>query len=394
MRRRSVFIVLAALAVVCVLAPAASARRAAPAAKAWTVMVYMDGDNDLERYVTRDIETELCALGSNADVDVVVLADRGPGYDTSRGDWRTTKLFFCTEGMRADAASAVADWGERDMGDPRTLADFVTWAKTDHPAAGYLLCFWDHGYLWFPTYSDIWDATDDDCLGPGEQASAMREAGPVSVVAWDLCQQQIVEIAAEWQPFARAMAGSESYVNWEGIQYDAVIAALRSDPSLGPQDVADVVASTARGDSRTFSSIALDERFDRVLTAVDDLSAALKDGLPLYRDAYVAARRETQVYSGGCEFDLWDAAHNLSAGVSDPVIRSRCEALMAAVASDVTLSWTNGGRKVKNSHGLAVWWPIQKARLNRYSATDFAYYRHMRFSQLTGWADFLAAFCR
>ena len=63
----------------------------APQAR-WTIMVYMSGDNNLEDYIVKDIELELGLAGSDANVKIVALADRGPGYDTSRGDWRTTKL--------------------------------------------------------------------------------------------------------------------------------------------------------------------------------------------------------------------------------------------------------------------------------------------------------------
>src|SRR4026209_1204615 len=87
---------------------------AAPPARAkWTVMVYISGDNNLEDYVVKDLELELAPTGSSANVQVVALADRAPGYDTSRGDWQGTKLYHVTQGMRADAGSAVADWGER-----------------------------------------------------------------------------------------------------------------------------------------------------------------------------------------------------------------------------------------------------------------------------------------
>ena len=138
---------------------AAAASAAPPPAKAWTVMVYIDGDNNLEDYVVKDIETELSALGSNAGVNVVAIADRGPGYDTSRGDWQTTKVYYCTQGMLADAASAVADWGERNMGDPQTLRDFVTWTKANYPATNYLLAFWDHGYMTFQGYTSVDDSS-------------------------------------------------------------------------------------------------------------------------------------------------------------------------------------------------------------------------------------------
>ena len=101
-------------------APAMALGRPAAQAK-WTIMVYMSGDNNLEDYIVKDLELELAAMGSTANVQITALADRGPGYDKSRGDWQSTKLYHPTQGMLADAASAVADWGERNLGDPETL---------------------------------------------------------------------------------------------------------------------------------------------------------------------------------------------------------------------------------------------------------------------------------
>ena len=84
---------------------AGTAFAAPPTSQAkWTVMVYISGDNNLEDYVVKDIEEELGLVGSNADIKILALADRGPGYDTSRGDWQTTKLFYVTQGMIADAS--------------------------------------------------------------------------------------------------------------------------------------------------------------------------------------------------------------------------------------------------------------------------------------------------
>ena len=128
----------ASLVLLSMLAGTASAAPPVPNAK-WTVMVYISGDNNLEDYVVKDIEEELGLVGSNADIKILALADRGPGYDTSRGDWQTTKLFYVTQGMLADSASALADWGERNVGDPQTLIDFVAWSKANYPADRYVL---------------------------------------------------------------------------------------------------------------------------------------------------------------------------------------------------------------------------------------------------------------
>ena len=384
-------LLLAALVLLAAPAALAAGHRATP--KPWTVMVYLDGDNNLEDYVVKDIETELSALGSNASVNVVALADRGPGYDTSRGDWQTTKLFYCTQGMLADAASAVADWGERDMGDPRTLVDFVTYVKANYPATNYLLAFWDHGYMTFQGYTSRDDTSGGDALDEDEQVTAMSAVGPVSVVAWDMCNRQMLEVGADWQPFAAAMAGSESYTNWEGIQYDAVIAAIRATPTMTPQQVGDKVAATALGDSDTFSSVALDGRFTTLMSAVDQWAAALQTGLPLYRSDYLSARRNTVSYYS-VAFDLWQLAYNVKAKVADATIKARCDAVMSAAAACTTYNWTSRNKQFSSSKGLMVWMPSTRQQLTPYSATDFTYYRTLRLCTQTRWDEFLAALCQ
>jgi hypothetical protein len=159
--RTSAAVVMAVIALLLLaLAIPVSATRSTGQAK-WTFMVYIVGDNDLEKYVALDIETELAQPGSNADVNVVALADRVPGYDSAAGDWTGTLLFYVTQGMLATPENAVADWGERNMGDPQTLIDFVQWSKVNYPADHYALVLWDHGWGWRP-YQAMWDETDDD----------------------------------------------------------------------------------------------------------------------------------------------------------------------------------------------------------------------------------------
>src|SRR5262245_56667103 len=94
-------------AVLALVAGPVAVASAAPAPQAkWTVMVYMSGDNNLEDYIVKDLELELAASGSNANVQITALADRGPGHDTSRGDWQTTKPLHPTPGMVAATAEA------------------------------------------------------------------------------------------------------------------------------------------------------------------------------------------------------------------------------------------------------------------------------------------------
>ncbi|MCC7293842.1 MAG: hypothetical protein IT449_17425, partial [Phycisphaerales bacterium] len=201
-----------------------------PPAK-WTVMVYLSGDNDLEKYVVRDLELELAVTGSTGDVQVVALADRGPGYDTSRGDWETTKLYHVEAGLIADAHHALADWGERNMGDARTLLDFVEWSRETYPAERYALYFWGHGWNWHPGYV-MGDDTDHDALDLDELKAALPELGFIDFVGYDGCNMAAIEVQAMWRGHATALAHSQEWVGWDGVEYDAVLARLAADPEM------------------------------------------------------------------------------------------------------------------------------------------------------------------
>src|SRR5829696_8429475 len=219
---RRISFVLTILIVFVLVASLTGSAYAAPPVKAkWTVIVYISGDNNLEDYVVQDIETELAPTGSSANVQVVALADRGPGYDTSYGDWQTTKLFHVTQGMTAAPQNAVADWGERNFGDPQTLIDFVKWTKANYPADHYALYFWGHGWNWHPGYVML-DDTNADTLDMEEVKAALPSIGFIDMVAFDGCNMASIEVQLLWHGYATALAHSQEYVGWEGVQYDLV----------------------------------------------------------------------------------------------------------------------------------------------------------------------------
>jgi hypothetical protein len=376
-------------------APAKKGPPGPPVAQ-WTVMVYIGGDNDLERSVVPDIETELCVPGSNADVNVVCLADRHPGYDKSAGDWTTTKLFYCTEGMTATPENAVADWGERNTADPQTLTDFVLWTQANYPAEHYAIFFWDHGWMWRPDKTLRDDTSGGDGMNEDEFLAAMSAEGvtPIDVAGWDMCERQTIEVAATWASIgAAAVVGSEEDEWWEGVQYDLVVAALEADPAMGPDEMAVAAASTPGGDNRTYSALALDGRWDGLIGAVDAFAWALEAGLPLYRDAYDDAALRIQDYGDRDNRDLYDLAHEIALVVDDPVVRATAQGVMDAVDEAVLFSMYRSER-YRDSHGVSIWWPRTYETLT-YTPNEidnWAFYQTMEFAKATHWDEFLAAY--
>jgi len=364
---------------------------APPAPARWTVMVYMSGDNNLEDYIVKDIELELGLAGSNAEVKIVALADRGPGYDTSRGDWQGTKLYYVTRGMLADSASAVADWGERNMGDPQTLIDFVSWAKTNHPADRYLLYFWGHGWNWHPGYV-MEDDTSADTLDYGELKAAIPQLGFIDVVGFDGCNMASIEVYKLWQGKATAVAASQEYVNWNGIEYDTVIAQLLANPYMTADAVAVASAQSAivQGGERTWSAVAVDTRLGTLLTATDQFAVALNNGLAANRKKYDRAFGATRtMWQAPMDKDLYDMAAEIKLAVSDATIKARAQSVIDAFAS--TVLWEGHTNAYSDVHGITIYHVSKPTEKD----SNYTYYRsNLDFALTTAWDEFLDAYAR
>jgi len=61
--------------------------------KEWTIMVYVDGKNDLEKFALKDMN-EMEMIGSSYEVNVVVEVGRIDGFDVSDGDWKGTRRYL------------------------------------------------------------------------------------------------------------------------------------------------------------------------------------------------------------------------------------------------------------------------------------------------------------
>jgi hypothetical protein len=382
---------------VAVCLPAAAS---AATAKTWTVMVYLDADNSLEKLGPTDFVNELCNPGSASNVNVVTVFDRGYKKDNSYGGWTDTKLFYCTAGETPTAANALADWGERDMGNPQTMIDFINYCKTNYPAQHYILCLWDHGYSWYPGYYTVRDDTGANgkatSLDLDKQAAALAAVGGVDVVGSDQCQQAMIENLSVWQPYVKTVCASEDTVNNTGLNYGAITAALQATPTMTAEQAANMMGQTTTSptDSLTYSVIQLDSRFTALETAVNTWASALKAGLAANSAAYAAARTATQKFADTSELDLYDAANQIKAKVADPVIKADCDAVMAAVNSDVTFNWTNGSSGEARAHGIAIWWPTGSLqyKMNDSSIDDWAYYTtKIPFGATNAWSPFLSA---
>jgi len=226
----------------------------------WTVMIYLDADNNLESAGINDIN-EMEIVGSSSDVNIVVQLDRIPysvlasnneGYldDTSNGNWTNTRRYYITQDFDTYIINSQlkSDLGELNMGDPQTLVDFANWAITEYPAKKYLLVIWNHGGGFrSPAYTtkDIaWDDTSggdritmpelEDALS----AISVQMGKNIDIVGMDACLMAMTEVAYQIKDHADILVTSEESEPNDGWPYDTILAQLAANPTMSSTQLA------------------------------------------------------------------------------------------------------------------------------------------------------------
>ncbi|KPA16926.1 Peptidase C11, clostripain [Candidatus Magnetomorum sp. HK-1] len=221
--------------VLCILIPIS-----AQATSKWTIMIYLDADNNLEPDGIDDF-LEISTTGSDEHINYVVQMDRIEGFEDAYGDWTDCKRFLVQKDMTPTSQNALESLGEINMGDPASLKDFIQWSMTNYPAQQYALILWDHGDGWqrkrtrqSVIKSICWDDTN------GYEASlSMLDLKQVlsnlpikpDLVGFDACLMGMIENAYMLkQAGISVMVGSEETEPAAGWPYDTIAKGLASNP--------------------------------------------------------------------------------------------------------------------------------------------------------------------
>ncbi|MBU7016850.1 MAG: hypothetical protein HXS44_05030 [Theionarchaea archaeon] len=362
----------------------------------WTVMVYMDGDNNLEQYAVDDLN-EMEAVGSTEKVNIVVQFDRHPGYDNTNGDWTNTKRYYVTRDTNGYdsviTSSEITNMGEVNMGDPNELASFVNWAKTNYPADHYLLVLWDHGSGWKgvsqPLRGVCTDETDGDELSIKEVAAALKGVTcsgncPLDIVGFDACFMGMVEVDYEIMPFAHYRVGSEEYEPGDGWDYIKFLTFLVANPGALPGVVSTRIVETYMNfygstGFETQSAVHLNPT-STVVDALDVFALHLA-GAFQYQTEIQNARSLTESFSDPDYIDLYHFAQLIRSFVPHRGIQRDALVLMGAINQAVIAE--GHGAMNSNAHGMSIYFPSQSTNyLSNYE-------NDAELSEDTFWDEFL-----
>ncbi len=387
--------------VISLAAPAAPCTAAQNAPAQWTVLVYLDGDNNLEREAINDM-LEMSTIGSNEAINIIVQFDRAPGYDHRYGDWTGTLRFRVGRGMTPQPANAIQDLGEVNMGDPQTLIDFVTWGMTTFPAQRVALVLWNHGDGW-RTASAVkkgrkaicWDdSSGRDALDSAELRRAMdivtrHGATPLDLVAFDACLMAMIEIDAQLRPYAGVRVASEETEPGTGYPFDTILADLHAHPEWDGAALGTAIVDRyyQAYHSETQSAVNLSgSDYPALIQAVDRLAQTLLDHQADEIDAIKGARREVQQFQASY-VDLYHLAELLAGKATQDPLRRAAQAVVAAI-DNVTLRNQNGA-SWPGAHGISIYFPAQS---NLWDSAYAGENNYLTFTAETRWDEFIIAY--
>ncbi len=336
----------------------------------WTVMVFLNADNNLEDAGIVDFN-EMETIGSTSNMNVVVQMDRNPDYDTSNGDTTGVRRYLVKRDSNPSTITSpvLAYLGELNMGSGDVLYDFVKWAATSYPAKKYCLIIWDHGGGINGASYD--ESSGDDALEPIELKDAIKNAQDegvptIDLLGFDACLMANIEVAYELSSVANYMVASEEVEPGDGWPYNTVLGALATTPTMGPIDLGKVIVDKykefyeASGDYKNTMALHDLSRIGALSAKVNVIADILLSGLEssstssAYLSKMNSARNSVANYYSDTHIDLSHFVYLIS---SIDAVNSASADFTALKNAAVIYNYA--GSANANSKGLSIYFPTE-----------------------------------
>jgi hypothetical protein len=367
-------------------------------ADTWTIMVYLDADNNLNNAGIDDVnEMEWCS--DNPDVNIIVLLDLNDSGDT--------QMYYVThdDDMYTITSDTIPDPdndvipsdGECDMGDWHTLQNFVDFCIENYPAEHYVLDIWDHGggiFLGKPMQqSDIFKGFcwDDHPYGSGpihlwELSDILDGVAPrIDIVGFDVCVLGQIETGYQLKnnvDYCIASEANEPFDGWNYYAFDAV----RDNDNISPADFATEIVELYLDTEYNCTQACQDLTYldSGLVPALNDFATKLWENVYYYESDIQNARGDSE-YWNSPNYDIYDFAGKI---MNDPDLPSD----LITSASDFRDAWENyivaGGlhyHPPDTGYGATVWFPTD---ISSEGNEETRYMNDLIFHE-TMWDEFL-----
>ncbi|OAF19643.1 clostripain-related cysteine peptidase [Bradyrhizobium neotropicale] len=419
----------------------------------WTLMVFMNGKNNLEPDAIQNFR-EIASVGSTDKVNVVVEFGRPKTHVTEEAEgWSGVLRFYVKKGQQPVPSAAVMDLRKKpdlsDMGSPAALNDFIDWSVKTYPAKRYMLVVWNHGQGWrFQMARDASLRVTGAARLPASTVQAMSEIASnpsespqvggfravsfdddtgrflynsdvqksvaqlatrlnrkLDLIGYDACLMSMIETAYGFRTSANAMVASEELEPGAGWDYAAVMKSITTKPTMTPTELADAVvdAYKARYGNRHLTTLSVVDltKVANASTSVSDFAKALESALATERSSIKSARLKLQTYGAGdglrTSIDLPSFLEFYVASTSDERMKTLAKKTLDAVNQTVLTNYASTkSTTATGSKGLAIYFPAERSDFDSdpykdgYVKTNTDH--QVEFVAKERWADFLHSY--
>ena len=343
--------------------PATAAEKAATD-KEWTIMVFINAKNNLERFGMLDMN-EMEMIGSTDKVNVVTELGRINGYDSSDGNWVSSRRYLVKKDndFKKITSPIVQDLGKVDMGDYKHLVEFTNWAKATYPAKRYMLIVWNHGAGWIksrgmndPKGISYDDETGNHITTP-QFGMAMKAIGKIDVIGTDACLMQMPEVNYEIKDYVDYIVASEETEPGDGYTYNLMLGPLVAKPTMLGAELGKLTVDAYAnhyGSQDHTQSLVLASAMNGFMPLINNFvkAAIAANEKPLIKTAMSGA----QSYAYAENKDLWHFLSLYGASSANAEVKAAAKALQTYITGTLVLhNRTNSS--YSDSHGIAIYLP-------------------------------------
>ncbi len=361
--------------------------------KKWTVLNYVNGANNLEPDMTLNVN-QMEKIGTTADVNLVVQYKRisrrtgGVDYDTSSGNWDDTRRFVIDRDSDFSEITSpvVSQRPDCDMGDKKSLQEFIEWGVKAFPAERYILVIENHGAGWRSqktrsiaspvtrglSYDDVTNSHIDTVEMPEAiDLSRVLPGHKWDVILLDCSLMQMLEVAYEIRGLADFVTGSEESPPGTGYPYDRFLTTLVNNPAISPRDFAlnviDETWANYGANSNITQSVLDMSKIPAIVPEVNALGGALMAARSTWGNEIAEARVMSESYDYKENRDLIDFCRRLTEvptgqttpRVNDPGVIAAAGRVKTAIQGAVIRAY-GGNNGNPDSNGLAGFLPSSR----------------------------------
>ena len=207
--------------------------------KEWTVIMYLNGSNELAIEMENTFK-QLCKI-NKSNVNIVIQLSKAPidlvrtirQDDSSYAeDWTGTRRYSIINGN----LEIVQSNEYINMADYRNLYDFIKWAANKFPAKRYMVSISGHGFI-VASLSDLC-GKEPYIMGMYEMCTAinnLKNIIDIDILILDICNMNTIELIYELgKEKVNVVKYIMTYINngpLEGMDYNYIIQKIDDEPT-------------------------------------------------------------------------------------------------------------------------------------------------------------------